>query len=269
MDRLSRIVIFVALALMAGPLSCSDEGTGAGSIDTQDADGDAPDGATDARDTSDDALVRPDTPRDVTSGDVSTDPGGDCDPYAQDCPADGETLRQCSVIGGVPHCVDRNPLQIPEDAACEGGDCQPGLTCIDWGDRGQICTKMCDRAAEGGCSEGMACTSWLSGNPAIGLCEPPPATCDIYASDCPDGEGCTFGRDPITNDPIFVCAEAGEQLAGQPCSGNEGRCAAGLVCINVEGASTCHEICVVNTEDCPEGLTCSGVSTTWDVHFCR
>jgi hypothetical protein len=269
---LNRRLIFVSLAfaLVGACSSCSDEGTGAPPVDPADVDGDASDVGTDGDD-ADDVVIRPDAPPDVTSGDGGTDPGGDCDPFAQDCPADGETLRQCSVVGGVPHCVDQNPLQIPEDAACEGGDCQPGLTCIDWpGDRGQVCTKMCDRAeGASGCSADSACTSWLSGNPAVGLCEPTPTICDIYEQNCPTGEACTFGRHPVTNEPIFVCAEAGAKVAGEACSGDQGRCVPGLVCINVESVSTCHEICLVDTEDCPTGQTCSGVSTTWSVHFCR
>ncbi|MEO1272873.1 MAG: hypothetical protein AAFX99_32700 [Myxococcota bacterium] len=200
------------------------------------------------------------------------DPGGMCDPYAQDCPeSENGEPQQCVPIQGEPRCIPRNAQQVAAEQPCTGGDCAAGLTCINWGgDRGQVCTQMCDRNTREGCADNFSCSAWVQSNDNIGLCLPRPVLCDIYAQDCPEpDQGCTFGRDPDTNDPIFVCATAGPQANGQLCSDGNGRCQAGLICIRTEGdAATCSRVCQ-NDNDCLGGQTCSGRSTTWDATFCR
>ncbi len=199
------------------------------------------------------------------------EPGGECDPFAQDCP-EGDPPRQCSPIQGTPTCVTQPPVPLAVDEACMGGDCGPGLTCITWSDgRGQICTQMCPPGDPALCAEGYECSAFIRSNPAIGLCRPSRQACDIYAQDCAEeGFACTFGFDPATEAPIFVCEPEGPNDQGEVCSGGNGRCKAGLVCIRDDpNTSTCHKVCQSNEECDLEGQSCIGRSTTWQVTFCR
>lgn len=201
-----------------------------------------------------------------------TDPGGECDPFAQDCPPEDDVAQVCIPVDGTPTCIREPPDAVGEDGECVGGDCQAGLTCINWSDaRGQICTRMCPRVGgEEFCGEEKVCAGFIRSNPAIGLCQPPASTCDIYAQDCPEGEACTFGRDSETDEPIFVCENAGPNAEGDPCSGGNGRCQAGLICIrDDETTSTCHAICQSDDECTIDGQACAGRSSTWQVTFCR
>lgn len=246
-----------------GDATTEDTGGETDADDPMDADTDEPDV---------DSPVEDAGSEDAPEGDASYDPGGECDPYAQDCPDDEDgDPQQCNPIQGEPTCVQQNPRQIEEDQACEGGDCAPGLTCINWSDgRGLICTQMCDRNDGSGCAEDKECGAWLRSNSNIGLCRPPRAGCDIYAQDCPEGEACNFGLDPETNEPIFVCETAGPNGAGDACSNGNGRCMAGLVCIrDDEESSSCHDICRTDDECTVEGQMCIGRSATWQVTFCR
>jgi hypothetical protein len=213
-----------------------------------------------------DMGVEPDVP------DMGGDPGGTCDPFGQDCPTreDGRA-QQCIPVEGVPTCGPSAATPKAVGEACtQSLDCAPGATCVNWSDgRGQLCTQMCARGSVGMCDEGTSCSAWIQSNPAIGLCVELRATCDIYAQDCEEGQGCTLGRDPDTNDPIFVCETAGTQAPGDECSNGAGRCAAGSICIREsEARSVCRAVCQ-GDEGCGEGLTCSGRSTTWGVTFCR
>jgi hypothetical protein len=204
--------------------------------------------------------------------DTDYDPGGECDPYLQDCPLDeGGNPQQCNPIAGVPTCIRENSRQRGEDEVCDGGDCAPGLTCIQWSDgRGRICTEMCDRNDGSGCVEDKECGAWMRSNDNIGLCRPPRDNCDIYGQDCPEGMACTFGLDPETMDPIFVCEAAGPNGVGDPCANGNGRCMAGSVCIRDDDTnSTCHEICRTDEGCSVEGQMCIGRSATWQVTFCR
>ena len=200
------------------------------------------------------------------------DPGGECNPYTQDCPdGDDGDPQQCVPIQGEPRCIAQNPQQLAAEEPCVGVECAPGLTCINWGgDRGQVCTQMCDRNTREGCADNFSCSAWVQSNDNIGLCQPRPVTCDIYAQDCPDdGQACTFGRDPDTDAPIYVCASAGDRADGQTCSGGAGRCMEGLICIRTEGdEATCSRVCQED-DDCLGEQRCIGRSTTWEATFCR
>ena len=198
-------------------------------------------------------------------------PGGNCDPYTQDCPDDDDgNSMQCVPVNGDPTCIRSNSTQLAAGGECNGGDCAAGSTCVNWGDRGQLCTQMCDRNTREGCDVDDSCSAWLRTNDNIGLCQPRPTTCDPYAQDCPDeNDACSFGRDPDTNDPIFACVDAGDQAQGDSCSNGNGNCQAGLICIRVNDTeSNCLQICQEG-DTCPDDLTCSGQSTTWGVTFCR
>ena len=244
---------------------------------TQDADvpePDAPDVVEDAPEEDVPDVDRPaeDAGSEDAGTDVNFEPGGECDPYLQDCPEDEDgDAQQCNPIQGEPMCIQQNPQQLGEDETCQGGDCAPGMTCINWSDgRGLVCTRMCNRNDGSGCGEDKECGAWLRSNSNIGLCRPPRADCDIYAQDCADGEACTFGLDPETNEPIFVCETAGDNADGDPCSNGNGRCMAGLVCIRDDDTnSSCHSICRTDEECTAEGQMCTGRSATWQVTFCR
>jgi hypothetical protein len=122
---------------------------------------------------------------------------------------------------------------------------------------------MCERTTGAQCNEGKACSSWIPTNPAIGLCLDAPVTCDIYAQDCEPGEGCTLGREPVTDAYIFVCAPAGTSTTGETCVGG---CAEGFICVGLAGQTSCRQICQ-NNDGCSAGA-CTGFATGWGVTFC-
>jgi hypothetical protein len=283
------IIALVTLVACGGseeahdPYEGGNNGADAGDDSQTEGDGNtAPDTPTpDAGDTGEDPadtdvpdVEQPveDTGSEDTGDDVNYTPGGECDPYLQDCPEneDGDA-QQCNPIQGEPTCIAQNPQQLAEDVACQGGDCAPGMTCINWSDgRGLVCTRLCDRNDGSGCGDDKECGAWLRSNVNIGLCRPPRADCDIYAQDCPEDEACTFGLHPETNEPIFVCENAGDNGSGDACSNGNGRCMAGLVCIRDDDTnSSCHSICRTDDECTTDAQMCTGRSATWQVTFCR
>jgi hypothetical protein len=103
------------------------------------------------------------------------------------------------------------------------------------------------------------------------VCRPLAPPCDIYAQDCDDPElACTLVTNFETGERYTGCRTPGTVALGGGCGGGMGSCAEGLICVRVEGVSTCHAVC--NPEaggpDCTTPATCSGMTTGWGVRYC-
>ncbi len=187
-----------------------------------------------------------------------------CDPVAQSgCPMSSQKCVVEGPVGGT-QCVEADPTDLPQGAACEGRDCEAGLSCA----RGSTtsttshCVKVCDFASGDGCEAlpgDFECRDRLSGT-NWGACSELPVVCDPYTqAPCDAALACQpFLR--RTGVWEFRCRTAGNGLAGEPCGPGSGTiCARSLACVSSRtGAAFCRKICQVNM-DCENQAQCSGV----------
>lgn len=194
---------------------------------------------------------------------------GACDPFAADSCAAGFSCRPN--ISMRTECQAIAPDAKVEGAVCtSGGDCQPGLLCLDFG-TGLTCNRMCPQGSLGFCGGEDRCFGTI-GDVCVQVCRPRPEPCNIYLQDCPrSADACAFATDPETREPYTGCRLAGTAAHGAACGGTDGACARGLVCIRTAGVSTCKQVCGPDggTPACTfAGETCSGFARTWGVPYC-
>lgn len=200
---------------------------------------------------------------------------GACDPFVVDSCGAGFSCRP-NPSTGMTECLAIAVDAKVEGAVCTyGGDCQPGLLCLNFGD-GFTCNRMCPRGSLGFCAGEARCFGTI-GDTCVQVCRPRPAPCDIYAQDCPRvGDACSLATDPETREPYTGCRVAGTAVHGEPCGGTVGACAGGLICIreSVDGgyASTCKQVCGpdAGAPMCTfSAEACTGFARTWGVAYCR
>lgn len=191
-----------------------------------------------------------------------------CDPIAQTCTS---STAKCVIDSDGPaevECVPGDPTDKALEESCEGGDCLPGLACINTSTSGAQCKQLCDRSTGSGCS-GLTpeseCLSGITGISSWGFCVGLAATCDALTQDpCATDEACQ----PFQHfDGSFDlrCREPGPGMQGDDCSTD--RCARGLVCVNQNGQAQCRTVCDVDM-DCPSGGMCSGTINGLGVKYC-
>ncbi len=263
--------LLVALALLAGCEHPASPPTDAGTLSPLDA---ASPSDTDAAPLADagpgpgsDAGPAVDAP---STGPCT--PAGECDPFSPTSCTDGKVCRP-DTSGGPTSCVAAGTTLIAAGEACAAGDqCAAGTACVDFGD-GLHCERLCARGSTGACGAGYACIGTVTGyDPCIQVCRPLPRECDALANDCaaPD-ETCAFATNPETGAHYTGCRAAGTQADGQPCGGDAGGCARGLVCVTEDGASACHHPCdaSVTPTTCPASQLCNGTLTGFTFGYCR
>ena len=190
-------------------------------------------------------------------------PGGECDQWAQDCPA-GQKCSAYADDGSTAwnntKCVDViGDPGLPGDAcSVEGGgvsgidSCDVGVMCwdVDPNTSQGVCVALCTGTAEAAtCEAGFSCAI---ANDVLNLCLP---DCDPLAQDCPGDDLC------LPSDDHFICVlDAGgdEGQAFDPCEfGNV--CDKGLYCFDPGYASECDAnasgcclpFCDLSAPDCP------------------
>ncbi len=186
-------------------------------------------------------------------------------PEGQYCVAAGEEL--------IPECVELPEGELAGSGEpCTGaGSCAPGLHCVRWSDDQSLCTHTCDPYTGDGCPQGEECLSYLARNRDVGLCREPPPACDVYEPvACDDGEACRplFRRNGVVD---TRCQPAGPQGPGEPCSGENGQCLPGLICVKQSGTgeALCHRVCRTD-QDCREGEGhCVGRTMSLEITYCR
>ncbi len=189
--------------------------------------------------------------------------GGECDPWAQDCPAG----QKCSAFAddgstawNSTKCVDViGDPDLPGDACTVEGSgvsgidsCDVGVMCwdVDPNTNQGVCVALCTGTAEAAvCEAGFSCAI---ANDVLNLCLP---DCDPLAQDCPGDDLC------LPSDDHFLCVlDAGgeEGQAFDPCEfGNV--CDKGLYCFDTEYASECDPsadgcclpFCDLSAPECP------------------
>ena len=189
----------------------------------------------------------------VPGGDILD--GGDCDPFAQDCPEDEKcsayditgddqfNANKCVPIlgdgaAGDP-CVFDGYVVATDD--CDGQHfCYP----VGLGDQDQLlgsCAPYCqDNGDFPSCPGMLAC--YLAHEGSINLCLP---TCDPLAQDCADANAtCQWGYDGTVSggfDELFFCVQRGADVGlAQACS-HINDCAAGSICLEAALVPDCAD----------------------------
>lgn len=245
-----------------GVQACNSEGTGYDPCDCS--------GATNNDDTTGGSTDEPgtDTGEDETTAgeDESTGggPGGDCDPYAQDCPA-GEKCAPWADDGGNIWNANRC-VPIADDPATLGERCtleEHSNSGLDDCDIGLVCTFNRPPSLEG------LCIPLCGGDEASPTCPTGEQSCAVVNAvapicldgchpllqDCPDSQSCA-GQS-------FWCvphdSPGGEM--GDPCN-HVSDCGPGLFCLPevntplCDGSDCCMPFCDTTMPECPAGLGC-------------
>lgn len=284
-----RTTLLLALAL-AGCSSTTSDPVDAARV-TSDASIDAAlavpdtgiDAAVDAGTTSDDAATSSDDadtstsdagPPSDTGLDANTPDSGPCMASGTCNPFDptscGAMACRPGASGTSCSAVSATPVSVGGTCARDM-DCAPGLVCLTFPGEGPICHRMCPIRSVGACDTGYACNGTF-GNTCIDVCRPTPAMCDIYTQNCASAtDTCTLVRNAETNAPYTGCRPAGPQAEGQPCGGSNGSCGHALICVSTSGVPACRHVCdpSASSSPCTAPATCSGLATTWGVHFCQ
>jgi len=262
-----------------GPIDASGNDLGGGGSDLGSLDGASPveDGAVPTDAGVDDGAVRTDAGAGVS--DAGADLGivsmpctatGGCDPFVVGSCGAGFSCRPNAT--GMTECLAIAADAKEEGAVCtNGGDCQPGLLCLDFGS-GLTCNRMCPRGSIGFCGGEDRCSGTI-GDTCVQVCRPRPEPCNIYVQDCPRAaDACSLATDPETRTPYTGCRLAGSVAHGGACGGTDGACAEGLICIREGAVSTCKQVCGADAGGpmCAfAGESCTGFARTWAVSYCR
>jgi len=193
---------------------------------------------------------------------------GSCDPF--DPTSCGAKL--CAVGGdGNTSCITAAATLKGLGATCTTREqCAGGLDCVTIGaDPAPTCQRMCPRGSIGFCGGEFRCTSLLVG--CVQYCRLRDVPCDIYAQDCAAaGTACSLSVDSETGARYTGCRPAGTAARGDRC--DAATCGKGLLCVREGGVSTCRQICTGDGGAAPclaAGETCSGLTSTYQIAYCR
>jgi hypothetical protein len=182
---------------------------------------------------------------------------GDCDPYAQDCPA-GEKCTPWANDGGnswnSTHCwaVAEAPAQLGDACVVEGSgvsgvdDCDVGLMCwaVDPETNMGTCIELCGCGPDAPTCSGGGTVCTISNAGVLPICLP---TCDpLDPSVCADGQGCYRSGD------TFMCApdaSGTDGSLGDPCA-YINTCDPGLFCASADFVPGCFSTSGCCTEFC-------------------
>jgi hypothetical protein len=246
-------------------------------VETRDAPGASPD-AVEARDGASDAGSDARAGADL-GGDVAGDAGdervsmpcvapGACDPFSPT--ACGAELCAVGLDGNTTCIAGTGALKGPGATCTTRNECADGLDCVRLGDDpGTTCQRMCPRGSIGFCGGELRCTDFIVG--CIQYCRPRDLPCDIYAQNCADpGKACALSVDGETGVRYTGCRPAGTAARGDRCEAVT--CGKGLLCVRDAGISTCRQICTGDGGALPcqaAGETCSGLTSTYQITYCR
>jgi hypothetical protein len=264
----------------AGASASGDGASGSGGAAVDAAADSAPDVAGDSvADVAGDGRDAGDAPGDGGSDASVTDGSGE--PVSMPCMAAGACdpfdptscgAQICAVgLDGNTACVAGAASPKGLGAACTTrAECAGGLDCVTIGtDPAPSCQRMCPRGSIGFCGGEYRCTNFIVG--CIQFCRLRDPPCDIYAQNCADAAmACTLSVDSETGARYTGCRPAGTAARGDRCDG--AACGKGLLCVREGGVSTCRQICTGDGGAAPclaAGETCSGLTSTYQVTYCR
>ncbi|MEM7151455.1 MAG: ribulose phosphate epimerase [Myxococcota bacterium] len=193
--------------------------------------------------------------------------GGECNTFAQDCPAGEKCTPYADDGGGAwnsTHCtpIADSPSDIGEPCIVEGSVASGIDNCVE----GAMCWNVDPQTLNGRCIPLCGCdplcespddTCSFQNEGVLSVCIP---VCDPLLQDCPENEACY----PV--DDSFICAlDASGEGGGvfDPCEFINA-CAPGLACINgaaipgCGGAGCCTPFCELGgpASQCPAGTGC-------------
>ncbi len=217
-----------------------------------------------------------DTGTSSTAGnrDAGAGPIDECDPVRQSGCNDPANPR-CIVENPIPtdgtRCVGPSAQDIAFQQACQGGDCAPGLVCVNGG-AGPVCEQICDRGDGTGCAtlgSDWDCRRHLRGT-NWGVCTELPPACDAQTNaPCDANQACHPMR--LRNGTFELrCLPAGNGGHNDPCNDGNARCGRGTVCVRVgaSGNTECRKICTDNMQ-CPNMGECSGQISAVQLRYCH
>ncbi len=190
------------------------------------------------------------------------------------CPADHTCL--VVTVDGATTCQSAG--SAPLGGLCSGNsDCAPGLVCVE-----STCRSFCGEPSDCG-GVASACNQVSHGSEPVkgwSICsiacnpaDPPNAAGANGLVACPAGMAC-FSLDPSDGPKGSTsCFPAGAAQEGAACM-TGGDCAAGLVCLNDGGSSSCRPMCLVGQSQCTclsfaVPLYAASAFTILEVGFCQ
>ncbi len=278
------LCVLVSLVLTEGcsstsePANDASHGADANGADANGGDANGGDAAMSTSDASADGAPAGDAQSAVDASpltDANVPDGGPCVPAGTCNPFDpascGTMACRPSATGTMCQAVSSTPAGF-EMPCLHPNDCEPGLFCLTFSvAEGSRCHRMCPTRSVGACDTGYVCTGTF-GDVCVNVCRALPPACNIYTQDCANAtDTCTLVRNPETSAPYTGCRPAGTQTEGMPCGGTAGSCGHSLICAASAGVASCRHVCdsTATPDTCVAPATCTGLATTWGVHYCQ
>jgi hypothetical protein len=208
-----------------------------------------------------------------SSSEGDTPAPSDCDPWAQDCPADEKCMPYerdpvdtfvWDALGCFPLVANAkqpgDECTVVENGVSGMDDCAKGAMCmgVDEETLQGVCIAMCEGTAAAPSCADNSNTCIIANDGVILVCLP---QCDPLVQDCAEGEGCYESG----TGGFFCFAQdenaGGDAAYGEPCM-TLNYCNPGLICVpastvpGCESEYCCSEIC--DAEEGPE--QCAGAS---------
>lgn len=214
------------------------------------------------------------TRSDASVGDAGSADGGvitdDCNPLEQ-TGCNDPTLSKCTVESSAPRggteCVEPGVTEKSLGQQCTGGECLPGLVCVNTS-TAPLCHKVCNPDTGAGCEAlganwdcalRLRDTNW-------GACQELGPTCDpLTQMPCDPNQACQFVQ-RVGGAFELRCQTAGTGMDGAACGGANPRCARTFVCVRESGVSNCRKFCGTNA-DCTAPQECTG--SVQGASYCR
>lgn len=224
----------------------------------------------------------------------SAEPGGDPSPHPDGAepPVNHAASEPCTVLPQEGCPTDHTCLVVTVDGAttcqsagsaplaglCSGSsDCAPGLACL-----GAICHSFCGEPSDCG-GTAPACfqvmlgadpvKGWSACSIACNPADPPNAAGAKGFLPCPAGMTCYSLDASVGPRGSTSCYPAGTAPEGAACMAGDD-CAAGLVCLNEGGSSSCRPMCLVGQSQCnclsfSEPTYAATANAILEVGFCQ
>ena len=245
-------------------MACSADAIGGASWRT---DGGERDAGEDAGEEEDGGTTEVDANR--PDANVSCEVPGSCNPFEDRACSGSRSCRPNATLDGM-ECNELEDDPLGEGELCTtGASCSAGTVCAGTDIANYRCRRLCPTGSIGYCPEGEWCSE-STGVTCFDVCAPAYEECDIYTPGCASEEVCAPILHPETALPITACVSAGEGADGAACGdGVGGGCGPGLICVRVDGAEICRQVCRPDgSPACPSGQVCSGTIPSWEITHC-
>jgi hypothetical protein len=199
---------------------------------------------------------------------IDLPPVGNCEPFTNlgcgagsKCTAlqqpDGALAMGCAALGSKVEGEACTQVMVSSGGTTVqvDDDCADGLACFSvQAGAPATCHRMCNSDGSRACPSAEACLVVAPGLAVVEFCRPTEA-CSLV-----DQTGCTTGRACYWSSSGALCATVGSGKVGDPCV-NANDCVPGATCLALS-PNRCVAFCsTAGTPGCPDGSTCSAVSS--------